>query len=113
MDKLKELVEQFRNISIEFASSIEHDNDESFDTYIGKRADIISEIQKLDYSADDIKKLFEEYGIMKVEEKLSLLCAEKRKEYLDIINNLAYAGNANKNYYKKSYISSVYYDKKI
>ncbi|GAA0746527.1 flagellar protein FliT [Clostridium oceanicum] len=113
MESLKKHLKEFKEITLKLIEALNKEDYDSLDRLISDRQSVIENIDKIQYTKKDFKKLIEEFDILKCNKKFSYLMQSKKDEYKKEMQKYALKKNASRVYNKDVYGGSNIFSKKI
>lgn len=110
---LKQALTQYKNYTLDLISVLEKEEFDSLDKVLNERQFVIEEINNIDYTREEFKVIVEELEILILQKKLTELINEKRNNTRIELDNIVNSKKANKNYNRKFYSDSMFFNKKI
>lgn len=113
MDRLNELLLQYKNITEELITCLESENYDPLDELLNKRQDLIDTMNALDYPNDRFKTNCEDMGLPILQKKLDLLYAEKLNTARANLKQAVSGKQVHQSYGRASHVDSIFFNKKI
>lgn len=117
MSKLKEKLQDYKDITLQLVSCLKAEYYDTLDELLNKRQDIIYEIDKLSYKREEFKSICDELDIEVLEKKLNALMVENSNRVKESLKKAIEGKNVNRSYRpgynKNSYVDSLYISKKV
>jgi hypothetical protein len=113
MNKLKQMLVQFKQVTIELIKVLKQDEIYKLDGLLNSRQIVIEDMEKLSYTAEEFTKVCNELDILILQKELSELMQEKKENTKEELNKIQLTKNANNNYNKSFYANSGTFDKQI
>lgn len=111
--ELKNILNEYRDLTLEMITSIENEEYNNADVLIEKRKQIIDCLQNLNYNQQQFKAASDELKLLLLEQKLAKLIGDKRIKLKAELNKISNSKKAQKSYNKKFATNSVYFNKEI
>lgn len=105
--------EEFKKYTLESINSLKDDDFESLHNLISKRQYILDEIYALNPSQEEYKIIVKELDIKAIDNKLSEIIKEKRKELKYNIDIIEKNKNASNSYSQNALRKAIIFSKKI
>ncbi|KOY65705.1 flagellar protein FliT [Clostridium sporogenes] len=103
MDKLRNKLIKFKEITLSIIDSLENEDYDSPERLLEERENIIKEINNLDYKKEEFKKVDKELELLVIEKRLQNLMIEKKLRIKLKLKKASENKEANKNYNTKQY----------
>lgn len=113
MNVLRQYIDDYKNITIDFINNLYCDNLENIDEFMQKRQNILDSIEELDYSKEEFKLIADEIQLFDIEKRLKDVITEKKEKLLAEMEKTATSRNANNSYNKNFYGNARVFSKKI
>lgn len=114
MENLEAMLKEFRNITLKLIDALREEQFDNINLYLDNREKIINEINETNYDSTLFKSLAASFELLKLEDEVNRLMAEKKQSILVRIRNINKSMVANGKYANsmKNY-SSYFFNKKI
>lgn len=109
---LEELFQEYKYISLNIIKVLEDDLVEQLDSEFEKRNKILEEITRRNENKDVIRRLYEVYGLFKIDEEMQLKLQKSMNDVKSELVKIKKRKEANKSYNNIN-ARSVYLSKKI
>jgi len=112
-NELKNLLQQFKNYTINLINDVEIDKFDSLQALFNKRQEILDSIGKTNHTVKEFVLLYDELEIKQLQDKLEKGIVSKRDFAKNELNTISKAIKASSQYNKKIYESTRVFSKKI
>lgn len=113
MKELKQMLVQFKQITVELINVLKQDEIYKLDGLINSRQMVIEDMEKIQYTTESFTKICNELNILNLQQELSKLMIEKKDSTKSELDKIQVTKNANNNYNKSFYANSGTFDKQI
>jgi hypothetical protein len=113
METLKDRLSKFRDKTVEIMLALKYEDYIKTNSLLDERHEIIQSIEKLQYDNTEFAEVCNSLGIEKLDGELNELLSSRRIEVMKNIDNIISAKNARSKYLKKSYMDSMFLNKKL
>lgn len=113
MNTLKEMLLQYKNLTLELMASLESEDYDNLGELLDKRQSVINILQSGDYSPDEFKDVCERMGLLGLQKKLDLLYREKINAAKENMKRASSGKQVYQSYSKAPHVDSIFFNKKI
>ncbi|APH18042.1 hypothetical protein N496_12950 [Clostridium botulinum A2B3 87] len=113
MNKLKEQLINYRELTLEIIQTLEKGDYDAPKELLNERQNIINNINKLSYTKEEFKNIDYELDLMLVEKKLQTIMLKRKAELKQKLNNASDTKEAAKSYNMKQFSSQYILNKTI
>ncbi|ACA56133.1 flagellar protein FliT [Clostridium botulinum] len=113
MNKLKEQLINYRELTLEMIQILEKEDYDAPKELLNERQNIINNINRLSYTKEEFKNINDELDLMLVEKKLQVIMLKRRAELKQKLNNASDSKEAAKSYNMKQFSSQYILNKTI
>lgn len=107
---LKELLEKYRDITLELINRVERDED--LQELLNQRKNIINNIESLEFEQEEFKALYLKFEIQNLDDKLQKEIVKEQKKIREKINFIKVTRNARAQY-ENTQFKPTFFNKKI
>ena len=111
--ELKDHIRTMKDITLTLITNVEKEQYDELDNLIEKRQFELDAIEKMEVDKNILKEVCINFGILPLQQKLSMLLLEKRNKTQREINSLNMSVNANNQYNNRFASDAMYLSKKI
>lgn len=108
---LKEILKEYHVLTLECINLIENDKFSKVQCILGKRQNIIENINVLEFPKEEFKDLVKEFNIIELETRLKELMNNKKSDIKKQMSNVRKAKKAH-NVYNSNFINNSFFLKK-
>lgn len=112
-NRLNDELGNYEMVTLNLIEALEEGNYDLLDDLLEEREMIINNINDISYTKDEFVSLCTKFKMVLLQEKLTTLINEKRKEIKRAIDKLNEHKSANRSYNNKLSVDSLYINKKL
>lgn len=113
MVRLKELLTEYKALTLEIVSSLEAEDYTNLDELLEKKQSIIENINKMDYTKEEFKDICDDLNIQVLQRRLDGLFQEKLNTAREELKKTMAGRQINNTYGQSSQVDSIFFNKKI
>lgn len=113
MKELKQVLLQFKHVTVELIRALQQDELYKLDDLLNSRQIVIESMEKSTYTTEQFADICNELDILSMNQRLSELMLITKENTKEELNKIQVTKNANSNYNKSFYANSCTFDKQI